>query len=116
MTRNGGWSSRCYRKPGKGKHRVDDRRVANGTFYVLRARTPWRDLPERYGQILAALPGWGQATFASKREIAGYAAHVTREVDGGLQTIEVGLPAIVTADLRLNKPPGALHPPPSPAL
>ena len=56
------------------------------------------------GQMLAALLDWGQATFASKLEIAGDAARVTREVDGGLQTIEVRLPAIVTADLRLNEP------------
>ncbi|WBU55654.1 electron transfer flavoprotein subunit beta/FixA family protein [Paracoccus sediminicola] len=56
------------------------------------------------GQMLAALLGWGQATFASKVEIEGESAKVTREVDGGLQTIEVKLPAIVTADLRLNEP------------
>ncbi|WP_410218506.1 electron transfer flavoprotein subunit beta/FixA family protein [Paracoccus sp. (in: a-proteobacteria)] len=56
------------------------------------------------GQMLAALLGWSQATFASKLEIEGEAARVTREVDGGLQTIEVRLPAIVTADLRLNEP------------
>ncbi|WP_282029133.1 electron transfer flavoprotein subunit beta/FixA family protein [Paracoccus marcusii] len=56
------------------------------------------------GQMLSALLGWSQATFASKLKIAGDAAHVTREVDGGLQTIEVKLPAIVTADLRLNEP------------
>ncbi|SET95097.1 electron transfer flavoprotein subunit beta/FixA family protein [Paracoccus homiensis] len=56
------------------------------------------------GQMLAALLGWGQATFASKIEIEGETAKVTREVDGGLQTIEVKLPAIVTADLRLNEP------------
>ena len=56
------------------------------------------------GQMLAALLGWSQATFASKLEIAGDKAHVTREIDGGLQTIEVTLPAIVTADLRLNEP------------
>ena len=56
------------------------------------------------GQMLAALLGWGQATFASKLEIEGETAKVTREVDGGLQTIEVKLPAIVTADLRLNEP------------
>lgn len=56
------------------------------------------------GQMLAALLGWGQATFASKIDIEGEAAKVTREVDGGLQTIEVKLPAIVTADLRLNEP------------
>ena len=56
------------------------------------------------GQMLAALLGWSQATFASKLEIEGEIARVTREVDGGLQTIEVRLPAIVTADLRLNEP------------
>ncbi len=56
------------------------------------------------GQMLSALLGWSQATFASKIEIEGDAARVTREVDGGLQTIEVRLPAIVTADLRLNEP------------
>jgi electron transfer flavoprotein beta subunit len=56
------------------------------------------------GQMLAALLGWGQATFASEVEIDGGAATVTREVDGGLQTIKVNLPAIITADLRLNEP------------
>ncbi|MCU0906892.1 MAG: electron transfer flavoprotein subunit beta/FixA family protein [Rhodobacteraceae bacterium] len=56
------------------------------------------------GQMLAALLGWAQATFASKVDIADGAATVTREVDGGLQTIRVQLPAIVTVDLRLNEP------------
>ncbi len=56
------------------------------------------------GQMLAALLAWPQATFASKLELAGEEAVVTREVDGGLQTIRVKLPAIVTADLRLNEP------------
>ncbi|NHX27208.1 electron transfer flavoprotein subunit beta/FixA family protein [Escherichia coli] len=56
------------------------------------------------GQMLAALLGWGQATFASEVKINGDNAVVTREVDGGLQTISVKLPAIVTADLRLNEP------------
>jgi electron transfer flavoprotein beta subunit len=56
------------------------------------------------GQMLAALLGWAQATFASKLEVSGETARVTREVDGGLQTIEVRLPAIVTVDLRLNEP------------
>ena len=56
------------------------------------------------GQMLAALLGWPQATFASKVEIEGGKAKVTREVDGGLQTLEVDLPAVVTADLRLNEP------------
>ncbi|EKE67195.1 electron transfer flavoprotein subunit beta/FixA family protein [Celeribacter baekdonensis] len=56
------------------------------------------------GQMLAALLGWGQATFASEVKIDGGKAVVTREVDGGLQTISVPLPAIVTTDLRLNEP------------
>ena len=56
------------------------------------------------GQMLSALLGWGQATFASEVAIEGDAARVTREVDGGLQTISVKLPAVVTADLRLNEP------------
>jgi electron transfer flavoprotein beta subunit len=56
------------------------------------------------GQMLAALLGWSQATFASGLEITDGAALVTREVDGGLQVIRVRLPAIVTVDLRLNQP------------
>ena len=56
------------------------------------------------GQMLAALLGWGQATFASKVKIEDGNAVVTREIDGGLQTISVALPAIVTTDLRLNEP------------
>ena len=56
------------------------------------------------GQMLAELLGWPQATFASKVELDGKAAKVTREVDGGLETLGVSLPAIVTADLRLNEP------------
>jgi electron transfer flavoprotein beta subunit len=56
------------------------------------------------GQMLSALLGWSQATFASELAIAGDTATVTREVDGGLQTITVKMPAIVTVDLRLNDP------------
>ncbi len=56
------------------------------------------------GQMLGALTGWAQATFASKVEIDGDSADVTREVDGGLQTIKVKMPAIVSVDLRLNEP------------
>jgi electron transfer flavoprotein beta subunit len=56
------------------------------------------------GQMLAALLGWSQATFASKLKIAGDKAEVTREVDGGLETISVKLPAVMTTDLRLNEP------------
>jgi electron transfer flavoprotein beta subunit len=56
------------------------------------------------GQMLAALLKWPQATFASKIKLAGEKADVTREVDGGLETISIQLPAIVTTDLRLNEP------------
>ena len=56
------------------------------------------------GQMLAALLGWPQGTFASKVEIAAGKATVTREVDGGLETLELNLPAVITADLRLNEP------------
>jgi len=56
------------------------------------------------GQMLSALLGWSQGTFASELEIEGDTATVTREVDGGLQTINVKMPAIITVDLRLNEP------------
>jgi len=56
------------------------------------------------GQMLAAKLGWAQATFASKVTVNGEEAQVTREIDGGLETISVKLPAIVTTDLRLNEP------------
>jgi electron transfer flavoprotein beta subunit len=56
------------------------------------------------GQMLAALLGWGQGTFASKVDLGADSVDVTREVDGGLQTVQLKLPAIVTTDLRLNEP------------
>ncbi len=56
------------------------------------------------GQMLAALAGWPQATFASKVALADGKAQVTREIDGGLETLSVGLPAVITTDLRLNEP------------
>jgi electron transfer flavoprotein beta subunit len=56
------------------------------------------------GQMLAALLGWGQGTFASKVVVGDGSVDVTREVDGGLQTVSLKLPAIVTTDLRLNEP------------
>jgi electron transfer flavoprotein beta subunit len=56
------------------------------------------------GQMLAALLGWAQATFASKVRISDGHAEVTREVDGGLETILIRLPAVITTDLRLNEP------------
>ena len=56
------------------------------------------------GQMLSAILGWPQATFASKIELEAGKAKVTREVDGGLQTLELNLPAVITVDLRLNEP------------
>ena len=56
------------------------------------------------GQMLAALLGWPQATFASKVEVAGDSVRVTREIDGGLETLALPLPAVITTDLRLNEP------------
>jgi electron transfer flavoprotein beta subunit len=56
------------------------------------------------GQMLAALAGWSQGTFASELDIDGDKALITREVDGGLQTIKINMPAVVTVDLRLNEP------------
>jgi len=56
------------------------------------------------GQMLAALTGWSQGTFASGLEVDGDTATVTREVDGGMQTIKVKMPSIITVDLRLNEP------------
>ena len=62
------------------------------------------DDANQVGQMLAALLGWPQATFASKVVVEGGKAEVTREIDGGLETVELDLPAVVTADLRLNTP------------
>jgi electron transfer flavoprotein beta subunit len=62
------------------------------------------DDANQVGQMLAALLSWPQAVFASKVEIAGGRASVTREIDGGMETIECALPAVITADLRLNEP------------
>jgi electron transfer flavoprotein beta subunit len=56
------------------------------------------------GQMLSALLDWPQATYASKIEVSGDTVNVTREVDGGLQTLQLDLPAVITADLRLNEP------------
>ncbi len=56
------------------------------------------------GQMLAALLGWPQATFASKVEVAADSVQVTREIDGGLETLALPLPAVITTDLRLNEP------------
>jgi electron transfer flavoprotein beta subunit len=62
------------------------------------------DDANQVGQMLGALLGWGQGTFASKVEVSGDSVDVTREVDGGLETVRLKTPAIVTTDLRLNEP------------
>ncbi|MFM0339959.1 electron transfer flavoprotein subunit beta/FixA family protein [Paraburkholderia fungorum] len=71
---------------------------------VLLGKQAIDDDSNQVGQMLAALLGWPQATFASKVAIEAGKATVTREIDGGLETIEVDLPAVITADLRLNTP------------
>jgi electron transfer flavoprotein beta subunit len=71
---------------------------------VLCGKQAIDDDANQTGQMLAALLGWPQATFASKVAIVEGGAQVTREIDGGLETIEIKLPAVITADLRLNEP------------
>jgi len=71
---------------------------------VIMGKQAIDDDANQTGQMLAALLGWAQATYASKVDIAGDRATVKREVDGGLETVETGLPAVVTTDLRLNEP------------
>jgi electron transfer flavoprotein beta subunit len=71
---------------------------------VLLGKQAIDDDSNQTGQMLAALLGWPQATFASKVVIADGKATVTREIDGGLETVEVKLPAVITTDLRLNEP------------
>jgi electron transfer flavoprotein beta subunit len=71
---------------------------------VLLGKQAIDDDSNQTGQMLAALLNWPQATFASKLNISGEKAEVTREVDGGLETLSIKLPAIVTTDLRLNEP------------
>ncbi len=77
---------------------------AEGPQLVILGKQAIDDDANQTGQMLAALLGWAQGTFASKVEISGETMHVTREVDGGLQTVALALPAIVTTDLRLNEP------------
>ncbi|KGJ08359.1 electron transfer flavoprotein subunit beta/FixA family protein (plasmid) [Paracoccus versutus] len=77
---------------------------AEGPRLVVLGKQAIDDDANQTGQMLSALLGWSQATFASAVALEGDKARVTREVDGGLQVIEVALPAIVTADLRLNEP------------
>jgi electron transfer flavoprotein beta subunit len=71
---------------------------------VLMGKQAIDDDNNQTGQMLAALLGWPQATFASKVKLEGAGAQVTREVDGGLETLAIKLPAVVTTDLRLNEP------------
>ena len=78
--------------------------LQEGVQLVIAGKQAIDDDANQTGQMLAALLGWGQATFASKLVIEGSEALVTREVDGGLVTIAVTLPAVVTTDLRLNEP------------
>ena len=77
---------------------------AEGPELVILGKQAIDDDANQTGQMLAALLGWSQGTFASKLELDGDKAKVTREIDGGLQVIELKMPAIVTTDLRLNEP------------
>ena len=78
--------------------------LKEGAELVILGKQAIDDDMNATGQMLAALLGWPQGTFASKVEIANGKATVIREVDGGLETVELVLPAVVTADLRLNEP------------
>jgi electron transfer flavoprotein beta subunit len=71
---------------------------------VITGKQAIDDDSNQTGQMLAALLGWGQGTFAHKLELDGGSAKIEREIDGGLQTVEVKLPAVMTTDLRLNEP------------
>ena len=76
----------------------------NSPDLVLMGKQAIDDDSNQTGQMLSALLGWPQGTFASKLEINGKKINVTREIDGGLETLSMELPAIVTTDLRLNEP------------
>ena len=76
----------------------------NNPDLVLMGKQAIDDDSNQTGQMLAALLGWPQGTFTSKLEINGKKINVTREIDGGLETLSMELPAIVTTDLRLNEP------------
>jgi electron transfer flavoprotein beta subunit len=71
---------------------------------VITGKQAIDDDSNQTGQMLAALLGWGQGTFAHSLELSGTSAKIAREIDGGLQTVEVKLPAVMTTDLRLNEP------------
>ncbi len=94
-------------------HEVEPLTVAKILAAIAKAESPQLiilgkqaidDDSNQTGQMLAQLLGWAQGTFASKVVVEGDKANVTREVDGGLQTVRLNLPAIVTTDLRLNEP------------
>ena len=76
----------------------------NNPDLVLMGKQAIDDDSNQTGQMLAALLGWPQGTFASKLEINNQEINVTREIDGGLETLAIKLPAVVTTDLRLNEP------------
>ncbi len=78
--------------------------LAEGPSLILMGKQAIDGDNTAVGQMLSALLGWPQATFASKVELTATSATVAREVDGGLQTLELALPAVITADLRLNEP------------
>src|ERR1700730_4491218 len=78
--------------------------VKEGAGLVILGKQAIDDDANQTGQMLAALLDWPQATFASKVDIAAGKATVTREIDGGLETLELPLPAVITTDLRLNEP------------
>ena len=71
---------------------------------VITGKQAIDDDSNQTGQMLASLLGWGQGTFAHKLELGDGSAKIEREVDGGLQTVDVKLPAVMTTDLRLNEP------------
>lgn len=71
---------------------------------VLMGKQAIDDDSNQTGQMLAALLSWGQGTFASDVKIDGSSVNVTREIDGGLETVKLNLPAVITTDLRLNEP------------
>ena len=78
--------------------------LAESAGLIIMGKQAIDDDCNQTGQMLAALLGWGQGTFASKVDFVDGGIDVTREVDGGLQTLHLPLPAIVTTDLRLNEP------------
>ena len=78
--------------------------VEENPSLVIMGKQSIDDDSNQTGQMLSAMLGWPQATFASKVEVNGTTTNVTREIDGGLETVKINLPAIITTDLRLNEP------------